>query len=97
VLKKGPVDGGKRSVTFELSGGVSGETVHLVGEFNDWSSRSLPLERNEAGDYEVTVLVEAGRKYRYRYLVDGVRWENDWAADDYVPNQFGGEDSVLQA
>jgi len=32
----------------------------------------------------------------FRYLVDGERWENDWAADAYVPNPFGGEDSVVE-
>ena len=31
----------------------------------------------------------------YRYLVDGERWENDWAADTYAPNDYGGDDSVV--
>src|SRR5205823_2061090 len=30
-----------------------------------------------------------------RYLFDGRHWTNDEAADALVPNQFGGEDSVL--
>ena len=38
----------------------------------------------------------AGRRWRFRYLLDGARWENDWAADDYVANEFGGEDSVVE-
>jgi len=98
MLKKGPIEDGKREVTFELAGAVSGNRVNLCGEFNDWSETSLPLEHNEvSGNYEVTVLLEAGRVYRYRYLIDGARWENDWLADDYVPNEFGGEDSTLQA
>ena len=49
-----------------------------------------------AGDeFHTTVHLKGGRTYRYRYLVDGRRWENDWAADDYVPNEFGGEDSAV--
>ena len=32
---------------------------------------------------------------RYRYLLDGSRWENDWSADEYVPNGYGSDDSVL--
>ncbi len=97
MLKKGPVIDGKREVTFELPGEISGTTVHLCGEFNDWSETSLPLSRNASGYFEVTVVVEAGKRYRYRYLVDGARWENDWQADDYVTNEYGGEDSALDA
>jgi hypothetical protein len=29
-------------------------------------------------------------------LLDGERWENDWAADGYAPNNFGTEDSVVK-
>jgi hypothetical protein len=43
----------------------------------------------------VTVDLEAGRAYRFRYLLDGERWDNDWAADAYIPNSFGGDDSVV--
>jgi hypothetical protein len=39
--------------------------------------------------------LEPGRRYRYRYLADGERWINDWAADDYQPNPYGGDDSVV--
>ena len=39
--------------------------------------------------------MDSGRQYRFRYLFDEGRWENDWAADDYVANEFGGEDSVV--
>ena len=39
--------------------------------------------------------LEAGRQYRFRYWLDNERWENDWAADAYLPNPFGSEDSVV--
>jgi len=38
-------------------------------------------------------LVEYGHGGR---LIDDERWENDWAADDYVPNGFGGDNSVVR-
>lgn len=97
MLKKGPVQGGKREVTFELPAEVGGERVHLCGDFNDWSQTSLPMERGDEGSFAVTVLLEVGHRYRYRYLVDSSHWENDWHADDYVPNEFGGEDSAVDA
>ena len=43
----------------------------------------------------MTVDLDAGRAYRFRYLLDGQRWDNDWAADAYQPNDFGGDDSVV--
>ena len=42
----------------------------------------------------MTVSLNAGRAYRFRYLL-GQRWDNDWAADAYQPNDFGGDDSVV--
>jgi len=36
----------------------------------------------------------AGRSYRYRYLLDGQRWEDDRQADRYVPNALGSTDSI---
>ena len=46
------------------------------------------------GDWLLTVTLAPGT-YRFRYLLDGQRWENDWAADDYVDNTYGGQDSVV--
>ena len=44
----------------------------------------------------MTVTLDSGRRSRYRFLVDGERWENDWAADAYAPNEYGGDDSVVE-
>ena len=81
-------------VTFRLPN-VNGSTrISLVGEFNAWCPTAHPLERD--GDELVTqILLPAGRSYRFRYLVDDDRWLNDWAADSYTNNEFGGDDSVV--
>ena len=44
----------------------------------------------------IMLSLPAGQDYYFRYLLDGGLWENDWAADAYVPNPFGTEDSVLK-
>jgi 1,4-alpha-glucan branching enzyme len=81
-------------VEFRLPHAVDAEQICLLGEFNDWSPTAHPMERD--GDSFVTkVVLLRGRAYRFRYLLDGDRWENDWAADAYVPNEFGGDDSVI--
>lgn len=81
-------------VTFELSAGAGASSSHLCGEFNDWSTTAQPMSPCDDGGFSTTIPLQAGCRYRYRYFVDGVRWENDWEADDYVANDFGGDDSV---
>jgi 1,4-alpha-glucan branching enzyme len=96
MIKKTPRKNGTVSVTFELPAEAGGETVHLVGDFNDWSKEATPMARRKDGRFSVSLSLAAGSSYKYRYLVDGHRWENDWAADGYERNEFGGDDSVLQ-
>lgn len=82
-------------VVFTLPGDVRAGSVVLCGEFNEWSSEGFVLERDDEGSWRVVVPLEPGRSYRYRYLIDGKHWENAWQADDYVPNPYGSNDSVI--
>jgi 1,4-alpha-glucan branching enzyme len=86
---------GSTKVTFELPGDSAGEQVSLCGEFNDWSTERTPMTKRKGGRFSVTLTLPMGRSFRFRYLVDGQRWENDPAADDYVPNDYGSDDSVV--
>jgi 1,4-alpha-glucan branching enzyme len=86
---------GSASVTFTLDPGVGAQTAAVCGEWNDWSADADVMRRDAEGRFSVTVDLEAGRAYRFRYLLDGQRWDNDWAADAYLPNAFGGDDSVV--
>lgn len=80
--------------TFRVPNLGGATSASVVGEFNGWSTTANPMEPD--GDWFVTqIRLEPGRTYRFRYLLDGSRWENDWAADAYAPNEFGGDDSVL--
>ncbi len=82
-------------VTFELPQEKGGETAHLVGAFNNWDQKATPMKRAKTGGFSVTLSLDAGKEYRFRYLLDGTRWENDPKADRQVPNEFGSEDSVI--
>ncbi|MDT8322771.1 MAG: isoamylase early set domain-containing protein [Bacteroidota bacterium] len=82
-------------VTFYLPAEVEANSVALCGEFNDWNAEAHPMRRKKDGSHFVSLSLEAGRAYRYRFLVDGSRWENDWQADEYRPNEFGSDDSVV--
>ncbi len=88
----------KRScrVTFELPVDLDARGVALCGEFNDWDTQSHRMKRRKDGRFALTLSLDAGRNYRFRYLLDGKQWENDQKADDYQPNPFGTMDSLLQ-
>ena len=86
---------GMASVTFILDRRVGAQTAAVCGEWNDWSADAGLMRRDAEGGFRLTVDLEAGRTYRFRYLLDGERWDNDWAADAYVPNSFGEDDSVV--
>jgi 1,4-alpha-glucan branching enzyme len=86
---------GRASVTFTLDPGVGAQTAAVCGEWNDWSAGADVMHRDAEGGFSLTLALDAGRAYRFRYLLDDQRWENDWAADAYLPNSFGGDDSVV--
>jgi len=83
-------------VTFELTPSVLAESAAVAGEFNGWSTDANPMERGEDGVFRATLELEVGRHYRFRYVIDGERWVNAWDADDYLPNHYGGDDSVVR-
>lgn len=92
-MLKSPAAVGQARVLFTLDSRVGAETAAVCGEWDGWSPN--PMRRDPEGGFNLSVDLELGRSYRFRYLLDGGRWENDWAADSYVPNGFGEEDSVV--
>ncbi|MGC9360125.1 MAG: isoamylase early set domain-containing protein, partial [Anaerolineae bacterium] len=63
--------GTKVRVTFRLPSTIWAESVHLVGDFNDWSRTSHPLRRTRDGEWEISLQLEEGKTYQFRYLVNG--------------------------
>ena len=92
-MKKKAIRNGKTSVTFELPGQVVADSAVVIGDFNGWQD-GKPMKRRRDGSFSATLRLDPGR-YRYRYLLDDERWENDWSADAYEPNGFGSDDSIL--
>ncbi|HEX3749688.1 MAG TPA: isoamylase early set domain-containing protein [Streptosporangiaceae bacterium] len=82
-------------VTFTLPSEVGAADVLLCGDFNGWTSAPTPLAQGNDGAWQVTLPLEPGNSYHYRYLLDGQRWENAWQADRYEPNPFGSDNSVV--
>jgi 1,4-alpha-glucan branching enzyme len=84
-------------VTFSIPKEAAGSAhrVYLVGDFNGWDQNTTPMKRLKNGAFTATLALPPNREYRFRYLVDGGRWDNDWSADKYVPNHHGSDDSVV--
>lgn len=96
-IKKRYLKAGKCKVTFRLPGEAAPESskVCVVGDFNNWKTDATPMKKLKNGDYKVELNLDSGKAYRFKYLVDGIRWENHWNADRYVPNRYGNDDSVV--
>lgn len=86
--------GGRVVATFRLDHVANANRIAVVGDFNGWSTSATEMV-HDGETFVAEVTLEPGTAYRFRYLVDGERWQNDWAADHYAPNEFGGDDSVL--
>ncbi len=95
ITKSYAKNGQSCRVTFQLLPASGARSAAVVGEFNDWRPEAHPMERAADGSFRLTVSLPAGRRYRFRYLIDGEGWANDEGADSYVLNQFGSQDAVL--
>lgn len=92
LTKKRMVKSGKVRVTFVLSQ-PDAAAVQVLGDFTAWKGRAMRRFRD--GTWRITLDLAPGREFRFRYLIDGARWENDWAADRYEPNPHGTDDSIV--
>ncbi|MGE0625741.1 MAG: isoamylase early set domain-containing protein [Pseudomonadales bacterium] len=91
-------DGKTCKVTFTIDHGAVAEADHvsLVGEFNDWDASVNPMKRRKSGAFSTAVKLPCGHSYQFRYLVDDALWENDAAADGYVPTPYGSDNSIVE-
>jgi 1,4-alpha-glucan branching enzyme len=97
IRKRHSPNPGKVIVAFEIPGTIWAERINLVGDFNNWDRESLPFRRDRGGNWQVELELDLGRGYRFRYLLDAEHWRDDWHADKYVPNPYGGYDSIVIA
>lgn len=97
LYKAYPKSGTTCKVTFELPLEATTEVknVALVGDFNEWDNKKNMMKKNKEGLFSITLTLKQGQEYQFRYLMDDVRWENDWAADKYVRSSVGNSDNSV--
>lgn len=93
MLTKEPGRPGTVRVIFSLPCFRAG-SISVVGDFNAWDTTSVAMQPGHH-QWRAGMHLPAGCAYRFRYLVNGTRWFNDWDADCYIPNEAGGDDSVV--
>jgi 1,4-alpha-glucan branching enzyme len=81
-------------VTFTLPPGADGAVVTVHGDFNDWHGEDHVMLATDGGPPELSLRLPPGR-FEFRYCLDGDVWINDPDADDFSPNPFGGQNSVV--
>ena len=96
MVKKTYSKTGRRCrVTFAMQPAGAVQTVALCGDFNGWDPALHQMKHRRDGRFTVTLSLATGQPYHFRYLLDGMRWENDEAADGYRANPFGSDDCVV--
>lgn len=69
-------------------------TAEWVSEATGWEP--VPMKRSGAGgDFKLKVRLPRDADVEFRYRFDGTAWDNDEAADEYRPNGFGVDNSVV--
>ena len=79
-------------VAFELAADKA-KQVELLCEANGWEP--IEMKKNRGGTFRTRMRLPREQRFQFRYLVDHQAWVNDEEADAYLPNQFGGENGVL--
>lgn len=85
----------KVTFRFPKEAAPEANVVVLVGDFNNWNVQAPPMEQLKNGAFRITLELEPGREYQYRYLIDETAWENDWEADKYVRSSYGNCDNSV--
>ena len=80
-----------KRIHFEFASPTA-QSVAIAGTFNDWQPAATPMIPMGQGRWAMDLALPPG-DHEYCLVVDG-RWMPDPSAADYVPNPFGGVNSV---
>lgn len=69
-------------------------SVALMGDFSDWEPVAMK-QNKKTKIYSAKVRLPKNQSFHFKYLLNEKEWENDYQADQYLPNDFGTENSVV--
>lgn len=74
-----------------------GENVHVVGDFNDWTPGENKFIRRSNKTYSTNAKLDEGDSYEFRYYSEDKGYFNEPEADEYVANEHGEDNCVVEA
>lgn len=74
---------GKARVTFSMPAIDACERLYLVGWFSESDETVYPMNRTAGGEWALTLELEMGCTYQYRFRTLDGRWMSDPADDPY--------------
>lgn len=80
-------------VTFELTRSDVTSAL-LIADFNDWQAIEMKFNK-KTKSFKTQIRLPKGKTFHFRYLLNNSEWVNDDQADQYIPNEFGSENSVV--
>jgi 1,4-alpha-glucan branching enzyme len=81
-------------VTFEVEVPAEYSNVAIVADFLNWNPE--PMKRAaKTSIYKFKTRLPKNGEFQFRYLLDGCAWFNDPQADQYIPNSFGDDNSLI--
>ncbi len=94
MIKRQPADEGRVKLTFVVHEDQADGPVAVLGDFNGWDPKATVL-RKRGPLRSGSITVESGRAYAFRYRRADGGWFDDETADWYEPNEYGGQNSVI--
>ncbi len=94
IHKSSASKNGRVRVTFSMPAIDGCEFLYLVGWFSEWDESVYPMERNSGGGWSLTLELEEGCTYQYRFRTRDGRWLNDPAGSP-MPDRIGLNTSFI--
>lgn len=86
----------KITLTLPADFAPEAKEISVLGDFNDWDSQANKMKKAKDGSFKTSITLEVGKEYAFRYLIDGVIWENETEADKFAPSGVSyDENSVV--
>jgi hypothetical protein len=82
-----------RPVTFRLAPDFGARVAEVAGDFSAWSP--VAMIGDVSNGFWIELELDPGRRWRYRFLLDGERWVNDPAAPLFVTGPNGAPTSAI--
>lgn len=70
-------------------------SVAVAGDFNDWNWAKHRCTRHADGIWRTALPMLATGCYRYKFVIDGTRWQEDPGNGMKEPDEYGGFNSLL--